>query len=111
MFLCYRSASWLSNVSVSNLSDFSFQARVNPISVTPPIQAIDQDRNIQPPSDRPGILYSILVGWCLLLLLSLTISHFCYDGQRKIDWESGNLIKIHIVVSGTFQIIVLPIYA
>ncbi|XP_014822114.1 PREDICTED: protocadherin-15, partial [Calidris pugnax] len=37
-------------------------ARVNPISVTPPIQAIDQDRNIQPPSDRPGILYSILVG-------------------------------------------------
>ncbi|NXL26161.1 PCD15 protein, partial [Setophaga kirtlandii] len=35
---------------------------VNPISVTPPIQAIDQDRNIQPPSDRPGILYSILVG-------------------------------------------------
>ncbi|NXC25982.1 PCD15 protein, partial [Campylorhamphus procurvoides] len=37
-------------------------AHVNPISVTPPIQAIDQDRNIQPPSDRPGILYSILVG-------------------------------------------------
>ncbi|XP_042649041.1 protocadherin-15 isoform X2 [Tyto alba] len=35
---------------------------VNPISVTPPIQAIDQDQNIQPPSDRPGILYSILVG-------------------------------------------------
>uniref|UniRef100_A0A8C2TPF7 Protocadherin-15 n=1 Tax=Coturnix japonica TaxID=93934 RepID=A0A8C2TPF7_COTJA len=35
---------------------------LNPISVTPPIQAIDQDRNIQPPSDRPGILYSILVG-------------------------------------------------
>ncbi|ETE73122.1 Protocadherin-15, partial [Ophiophagus hannah] len=37
-------------------------ARVNPINVTPPIQAIDQDRNIQPASDRPGILYSILVG-------------------------------------------------
>ncbi|XP_023620049.1 protocadherin-15 isoform X5 [Myotis lucifugus] len=35
---------------------------LNPIIVTPPIQAIDQDRNIQPPSDRPGILYSILVG-------------------------------------------------
>ncbi|XP_036023760.1 protocadherin-15 isoform X3 [Onychomys torridus] len=35
---------------------------LNPILVTPPIQAIDQDRNIQPPSDRPGILYSILVG-------------------------------------------------
>uniref|UniRef100_A0A8B9S7E8 Protocadherin-15 n=1 Tax=Apteryx owenii TaxID=8824 RepID=A0A8B9S7E8_APTOW len=37
-------------------------SHVNPIDVTPPIQAIDQDRNIQPPSDRPGILYSILVG-------------------------------------------------
>ncbi|XP_012872525.1 PREDICTED: protocadherin-15 isoform X2 [Dipodomys ordii] len=35
---------------------------LNPIIVTPPIQATDQDRNIQPPSDRPGILYSILVG-------------------------------------------------
>uniref|UniRef100_A0A8C7B652 Protocadherin-15 n=1 Tax=Neovison vison TaxID=452646 RepID=A0A8C7B652_NEOVI len=35
---------------------------LNPIIVTPPIQAVDQDRNIQPPSDRPGILYSILVG-------------------------------------------------
>ncbi|XP_045020062.1 protocadherin-15 [Bubalus bubalis] len=35
---------------------------LNPIIVTPSIQAIDQDRNIQPPSDRPGILYSILVG-------------------------------------------------
>uniref|UniRef100_A0A7N4P4Q0 Protocadherin-15 n=1 Tax=Sarcophilus harrisii TaxID=9305 RepID=A0A7N4P4Q0_SARHA len=35
---------------------------LNPIIVTPPIQAIDQDRDIQPPSDRPGILYSILVG-------------------------------------------------
>ncbi|XP_007182891.2 protocadherin-15 isoform X9 [Balaenoptera acutorostrata] len=35
---------------------------LNPIIVTPAIQAIDQDRNIQPPSDRPGILYSILVG-------------------------------------------------
>uniref|UniRef100_A0A3Q3RC81 Protocadherin-15 n=1 Tax=Monopterus albus TaxID=43700 RepID=A0A3Q3RC81_MONAL len=35
---------------------------VNPLNVTPPIQAVDQDRNIQPPSDRPGILYSILIG-------------------------------------------------
>ncbi|KAM3838367.1 protocadherin-15-like [Diretmus argenteus] len=32
------------------------------VNVTPPIQAVDQDRNIQPPSDRPGILYSILIG-------------------------------------------------
>uniref|UniRef100_A0A3P8V6C1 Protocadherin-15 n=1 Tax=Cynoglossus semilaevis TaxID=244447 RepID=A0A3P8V6C1_CYNSE len=36
--------------------------KVNPLNVTPPIQAVDQDRNIQPPSDRPGILYSILIG-------------------------------------------------
>ncbi|KAK1794024.1 hypothetical protein P4O66_010709, partial [Electrophorus voltai] len=36
--------------------------QVNPVNVTPPIQAVDQDRNIQPPSDRPGILYFILIG-------------------------------------------------
>ncbi|XP_051968339.1 protocadherin-15b [Xyrauchen texanus] len=36
--------------------------RVNPVNVTPPIQAVDQDRNIQPPPDRPGIMYSILIG-------------------------------------------------
>ncbi|OPJ79490.1 protocadherin-15 isoform B [Patagioenas fasciata monilis] len=46
----------------ASLPELTDPARVNPISVTPPIQAIDQDRNIQPPSDRPGILYSILVG-------------------------------------------------
>ncbi|KAM9379881.1 protocadherin-15 isoform 1-T1 [Phaethornis superciliosus] len=46
----------------ASLPELTVPARVNPISVTPPIQAIDQDRNIQPPSDRPGILYSILVG-------------------------------------------------
>ncbi|XDV50718.1 hypothetical protein PO909_019734 [Leuciscus waleckii] len=39
-----------------------FSSKVNPLNVTPPIRAIDQDRNIQPPSDRPGILYFILVG-------------------------------------------------
>ncbi|KAJ8388237.1 hypothetical protein AAFF_G00136080 [Aldrovandia affinis] len=37
-------------------------SRINPMNVTPSIRAVDQDRNIQPPSDRPGILYSILVG-------------------------------------------------
>ncbi|XP_023196659.1 protocadherin-15-like isoform X3 [Xiphophorus maculatus] len=36
--------------------------KTNPLNVTPPIQAVDQDRNIQPPSDRPGILYSVLIG-------------------------------------------------
>ncbi|KAG7462930.1 hypothetical protein MATL_G00189940 [Megalops atlanticus] len=37
-------------------------SKINPVNVTPPIRAVDQDRNIQPPSDRPGILFSILVG-------------------------------------------------
>ncbi|XP_060747515.1 protocadherin-15b [Tachysurus vachellii] len=37
-------------------------SKANPVNVTPPIQAVDQDRNIQPPSERPGILYSILIG-------------------------------------------------
>uniref|UniRef100_A0A8D0GEL4 Protocadherin-15 n=1 Tax=Sphenodon punctatus TaxID=8508 RepID=A0A8D0GEL4_SPHPU len=46
----------------ASLPELTNPARVNPINVTPPIQAIDQDRNIQPSSDRPGILYSILVG-------------------------------------------------
>ncbi|XP_057884622.1 protocadherin-15 isoform X1 [Melospiza georgiana] len=46
----------------ASLPELTDPVHVNPISVTPPIQAIDQDRNIQPPSDRPGILYSILVG-------------------------------------------------
>ncbi|XP_066519597.1 protocadherin-15b isoform X3 [Hoplias malabaricus] len=45
--------------TVLELSDPS---RANPVNVTPPIQAVDQDRNIQPPSDRPGIIYSILIG-------------------------------------------------
>lgn len=42
-----------------------WQSKVNPVNVTPPIQAVDQDRNIQPPSERPGILYSILIGMLL----------------------------------------------
>ncbi|XP_061229803.1 protocadherin-15 isoform X1 [Neopsephotus bourkii] len=46
----------------ASLPELTDPEHVNPITVTPPIQAIDQDRNIQPPSDRPGILYSILVG-------------------------------------------------
>uniref|UniRef100_A0A672LFR5 Protocadherin-related 15b n=1 Tax=Sinocyclocheilus grahami TaxID=75366 RepID=A0A672LFR5_SINGR len=51
------------SLSVNNVFSMSlFQGRVNPVNVTPPIQAVDQDRNIQPPSDRPGILYSILIG-------------------------------------------------
>ncbi|XP_077206525.1 protocadherin-15 isoform X5 [Paroedura picta] len=46
----------------ASLPELTAPARVNPINIMPPIQAIDQDRNIQPPSDRPGIFYFILVG-------------------------------------------------
>ncbi|XP_026018848.1 protocadherin-15-like isoform X2 [Astatotilapia calliptera] len=46
----------------ANVLELTEPSKVNPLNVTPPIQAVDQDRNIQPPSDRPGILYSILIG-------------------------------------------------
>ncbi|CAJ1081054.1 protocadherin-15-like isoform X4 [Xyrichtys novacula] len=46
----------------ANVLELTEPNKVNPLNVTPPIQAVDQDRNIQPPSDRPGILYSILIG-------------------------------------------------
>ncbi|KAA0718253.1 Protocadherin-15 Precursor [Triplophysa tibetana] len=46
-------------VVIPELTDPS---KLNPLNVTPPIRAVDQDRNIQPPSDRPGILFFILVG-------------------------------------------------
>ncbi|XP_067344943.1 protocadherin-15-like [Channa argus] len=46
----------------SNVLELTEPDKVNPLNVTPPIQAVDQDRNVQPPSDRPGILYSILIG-------------------------------------------------
>ncbi|KAI7805139.1 putative protocadherin-related 15a [Triplophysa rosa] len=46
-------------VVIPELTDPS---KLNPLNVTPPIRAVDQDRNIQPPSDRPGILYFILLG-------------------------------------------------
>uniref|UniRef100_A0A8C7YXA6 Protocadherin-15 n=1 Tax=Oryzias sinensis TaxID=183150 RepID=A0A8C7YXA6_9TELE len=46
----------------ANVLEVTEPDKVNPLNVTPPIQAVDQDRNIQPPSDRPGILYSILIG-------------------------------------------------
>uniref|UniRef100_A0A672JDF4 Protocadherin-15 n=1 Tax=Salarias fasciatus TaxID=181472 RepID=A0A672JDF4_SALFA len=46
----------------ANVLELTEPHKANPLNVTPPIQAVDQDRNIQPPSDRPGILYSILIG-------------------------------------------------
>nr|XP_019938424.1 PREDICTED: protocadherin-15-like [Paralichthys olivaceus] len=45
----------------TNVLELTEPNKVNPLNVTPPIQAVDQDRNIQPPSERPGILYSILI--------------------------------------------------
>lgn len=44
------------------LNDILLQSKLNPLNVTPAIRAVDMDRNIQPPSDRPGILYYVLVG-------------------------------------------------
>ncbi|XP_034041388.1 protocadherin-15a isoform X2 [Thalassophryne amazonica] len=44
------------------IAEFTEPSKLNPLNVTPPIRAVDMDRNIQPPSDRPGILYFILVG-------------------------------------------------
>ncbi|XP_049614964.1 protocadherin-15 isoform X1 [Syngnathus scovelli] len=46
----------------ANVLELTEPNKMNPLNVTPPIQAVDQDRNIQPPSERPGILYSILIG-------------------------------------------------
>ena len=43
-------------------SSWFFQSKLNPLNVTPAIRAEDMDRNIQPPSNRPRILYFILVG-------------------------------------------------
>ncbi|CAG6016987.1 unnamed protein product [Menidia menidia] len=43
------------------IPEFTEPSKLNPLNVTPPIRAVDMDRNIQPPSDRPRILYYILV--------------------------------------------------
>ncbi|KAM6956436.1 protocadherin-15-like [Aplochiton taeniatus] len=44
------------------IPEFAEPMKVNPLNVTPAIRAVDMDRNIQPPSDRPGIFYYILIG-------------------------------------------------
>uniref|UniRef100_A0A8D3BG94 Protocadherin-15 n=1 Tax=Scophthalmus maximus TaxID=52904 RepID=A0A8D3BG94_SCOMX len=44
------------------IPEFTEPNKLNPLNVTPAIRAVDMDRNIQPPSDRPGIHYFILVG-------------------------------------------------
>ncbi|XP_075997829.1 protocadherin-15-like [Genypterus blacodes] len=45
-----------------SIPEITQPSQLNPLDVIPPIQAEDKDRNIQPPSLRPGILYFILVG-------------------------------------------------
>uniref|UniRef100_A0A8C2ZG60 Protocadherin-15 n=1 Tax=Cyclopterus lumpus TaxID=8103 RepID=A0A8C2ZG60_CYCLU len=44
------------------IPEFTEPSKLNPLNVTPAIGAVDMDRNIQPPSDRPRIIYYILVG-------------------------------------------------
>ncbi|XP_044155596.1 protocadherin-15 [Bufo gargarizans] len=46
----------------ASIPELSPPAKVNPVNVTPPIQAEDQDMDILPIFDRPGILFSILIG-------------------------------------------------
>ncbi|KAJ4940148.1 hypothetical protein JOQ06_026457, partial [Pogonophryne albipinna] len=46
----------------ANVLELTEPNKANPVNVTPPIQAVDQDINLQPPSNRPGIIYSILIG-------------------------------------------------
>ncbi|XP_038629350.1 protocadherin-15b isoform X4 [Scyliorhinus canicula] len=46
----------------ANLPELTDPARINPVNVTPRILAVDQDMNIKPTGDQPGIMYSILVG-------------------------------------------------
>uniref|UniRef100_A0A3Q3EAM9 Protocadherin-15 n=1 Tax=Labrus bergylta TaxID=56723 RepID=A0A3Q3EAM9_9LABR len=44
------------------IPEFTEPSKLNPLNVIPPIRAVDMDKNIQPPSNRPGILYYVLVG-------------------------------------------------
>ncbi|XP_059804084.1 protocadherin-15b [Hypanus sabinus] len=46
----------------ASLPELTDPARINPVNVTPRILAVDQDMNIKPTDDQPGIVYSILVG-------------------------------------------------
>ncbi|XP_043568302.1 protocadherin-15b isoform X1 [Chiloscyllium plagiosum] len=46
----------------ASLPELTEPARINPVNVTPRILAVDQDINIKPTDDQPGIVYSILVG-------------------------------------------------
>lgn len=63
------------------------QRKLNPLNVTPPIRAVDMDRNIQPPSDRPGILYYVLVGRSYFFYYAHFM--FCLYGRRS---SMGSLV-------------------
>ncbi|TKS89597.1 Protocadherin-15 Precursor [Collichthys lucidus] len=60
----------------ANVLELTDPIKVSPLNVTPPIQAVDQDRNIQPPSDRPGILYNILIGSSISQMIGGSIPSF-----------------------------------
>lgn len=67
------------------------QSKLNPLNVTPSIRAVDMDRNIQPPSDRPGILYYILVGRFITYLLWFCTFYVLWLSQRAMTW----LLNVH----------------
>lgn len=76
---------WSSCCAVEWLSHPLLQSKLNPLNVTPPIRAVDMDRNIQPPSDRPGILYYILVGRSFTFTSSLFLLILGYLGWSVND--------------------------
>ncbi|KAJ8361613.1 hypothetical protein SKAU_G00181380 [Synaphobranchus kaupii] len=66
---CFCPATWSTTPATAAPSPTrqSYQSSLTQAELTrstspPTIRAVDQDRNIQPPSDRPGILFYILVG-------------------------------------------------
>ncbi|XP_069755500.1 protocadherin-15b [Narcine bancroftii] len=46
----------------ASVPELTGPAMINPVNVSPRILAVDQDVNIKPTDDQPGIVYSILVG-------------------------------------------------
>lgn len=70
------------------LSHRSLQSKLNPLNVTPPIRAVDMDRNIQPPSDRPGILYYILVGRSFTFIVLFILGYLGWSVNYALTLES-----------------------
>ncbi|KAA8581557.1 hypothetical protein FQN60_003138, partial [Etheostoma spectabile] len=74
----------------ANVLELTQPNKVNPVNVTPPIQAVDQDRNLQPPSDRPGILYSILI----VLTVSLSGKPVSYAEYFSLNRTTAELLLL-----------------